>query len=488
MEEIIIYLLKSSIVLAVSVTLFMLLLRNETFHRINRVLLLVIAIFSLVAPFVNLGVDSPMARFSLMLEQLVMGDAPVVTQGGDVAVEMPVAMEMLPGDGSVDSCSFAMSGLSWLMLVYAIVAALLVVRLIYMYVQVVLILRKGRVVDTSPYTKDRVRMSVHDGDYSPFSWFGWLSVSRKDLQESGREIVAHETAHIRYCHSWDIFVADLLIIVQWFNPMAWMVKSLLKDIHEFEADEAVIASGVNAKEYQLLIIKKAVGSRLYSIANSFNHSLTIKRITMMCKKKSSLWHCAKVLYMVPVAVVAACTFSSAKADDGSSGAKGSENVANVATECEKNRPVIVDGDSVLREVRIVLKGESATSLHGESLPEVNVAGYKSESEKKDSIHQVVEQMPEFPGGMTELMKYINTNIKYPEEAKKAGAQGKTIVSFVVETDGAISDVEVMRSSGNHDLDAESVRVVRSMPKWKPAMHKGKKVRVRFTLPVMFRLA
>ena len=109
---------------------------------------------------------------------------------------------------------------------------------------------------------------------------GYIVISRKDLEENGREILIHELAHIHNRHSWDLLVADVCIFFQWFNPASWLLKQELQNIHEFEADETVIKEGVDAKQYQLLLIKKAVGTRLYSMANSFNHSKLEKNVSL----------------------------------------------------------------------------------------------------------------------------------------------------------------------------------------------------------------
>ena len=131
----------------------------------------------------------------------------------------------------------------------------------------------------------------------------WIVIARKDLEENGREILIHELAHIRNRHSWDLLLADLCIFVQWFNPAAWLLKQELQNIHEYEADETVLREGVNARNYQMLLIKKAVGTRLYSMANNFNHSSLKKRITMMLKEKSNPWARAKYLYILPLAAL-----------------------------------------------------------------------------------------------------------------------------------------------------------------------------------------
>ena len=241
------------------------------------------------------------------------------------------------------------------------------------------------------------------------------------------------------------------------------MKNTLKDIHEFEADEAVISSGVNAKQYQLLIIKKAVGARLYSIANSFNHSLTKKRITMMCKEKSSKWSRAKALYILPVAAIAALSFSTVENANAEPVGEVNEIVSDGTISGVENNAQVVEVDSICEIAQVPT------------------------DDNPDKIHQVVEVQPEFPGGMKEMMKYIQSNLKYPEAAKAAGAEGKAFVQFVVKSDGSICDVQIMRSTGNESLDAEALRVVKAMPKWKPAMNKGKAVNVKFVLPVVYKL-
>ena len=142
---------------------------------------------------------------------------------------------------------------------------------------------------------------VHNKQIAPFSWMKYIIISENDLEENGKEILTHELAHIHKKHSWDLIVADICIIFQWFNPATWLLKQELQSIHEFEADDVVLNEGIDAKKYQLLLIKKAVGTRLYSMANSFNHSSLKKRITMMLKEKSNPWARLKYLYVLPLA-------------------------------------------------------------------------------------------------------------------------------------------------------------------------------------------
>ena len=184
---------------------------------------------------------------------------------------------------------------------------------------------------------------------------------------------------------------------------------------------------------------------------------------MMCKEKSNKWSRAKALYILPVAAIAALSFSTAENANAEPAGKVNEFVADSTISRVENNSQVVEVDYIY---------------------DVSPASANDDPEK---IHEVVEVQPEFPGGMKEMAKYIKSNLKYPESAAKVGAEGKSYVQFVVKTDGSIDNVEIMRSSGNEALDAEALRVVRAMPKWKPAMNKGKAVNVKFVLPIIYKL-
>ena len=475
MGAFIVYIIKSSLLLAMLVSLFMLFMSRETFHKLNRYLLLLIAVVSLALPFANVGVSTPLQGVFDAIENgfaktgdalsvadvLLVDDVPSISQLPSVAMADAVpATDVLVLE---EKDSTAPVWQIVLLAIYGLGVMLLVLRQAVMYVQVSRLIMRSSKVSAGQYGLEGVRLRLHSGEEKPFSWFGWVVVSNKDMNEGAREILTHEAAHVRAGHSWDILFADAVIIMQWFNPLAWIMKNTLKDIHEFEADEAVISSGVNAKQYQLLIIKKAVGARLYSIANSFNHSLTKKRITMMCKEKSSKWSCAKALYILPVAAVAALSFSTVENANAEPGGKVNEFVADSTISGVENNAQVVEVDSIC---------------------EIDQVPANDDPEK---VFQVVEVQPEFPGGQQEMMKYLRSTLKYPEAARAAGVEGRAFVQFVVKADGSICDVQIMRTSGDESLDAEALRVVKSMPKWKPAMNKGKAVNVKFVLPIVYKL-
>ena len=438
MGTFLVYILKSAACLAVFYLFYKLLMSRDTFHRFNRFALLGLLVLSSVLPLVEVSVNhpAPVHETMLTLEQLLL-------------------LSDVQAEGEVVSQPTTALWVRVALLVYLVGIVFFAVRNLWSLGRLAVLLRRGRLeqlADWLPGRTENVRLVVHKHDIAPFSWMRYIVLSRKDLEENGREILIHELAHIRNRHSWDLLLADLCIFVQWFNPAAWLLKQELQTIHEYEADDTVLREGVDAKKYQMLLIKKAVGTRLYSMANSFNHSSLKKRITMMLKEKSSPWARVKYLYVLPLAALAVSAFArpevSAVADELSS-AKVNDLVASMKT-------------NQLETVSFAVK------------------------DTLTPVFEVVERMPQFPGGVAAQVKYFKKNLRYPAEAKKAGTQGRVVVQFFVNKDGSISNVKVLRGV-DPALDAEAIRLVNSMPKWKPGMQKGKAVTVKYTVPVLFKL-
>ncbi|MCR8893920.1 M56 family metallopeptidase [Bacteroides sp. ET336] len=551
MGTLLIYILKSAVCLAVFYLFYKLLMSRETFHRFNRFSLLGLMIICSIIPFAKISMDTPDETVQVeisMDESLmmpVMVDENIATEASDIST-----MEYITTFAAI---------------IYITGILFFAVKEILQFIKVLNITHKGKEEDISLYVKDNtgnIRLIVTDENISPFSWMNHIVISRTDLEENGREILCHEMAHITNHHSIDLVLADICILLQWFNPASWLIKSELQNVHEFEADETVIRNGIDAKNYQLLLIKKAVGSRLYSIANSFNHSKLKKRITMMMKKKSSPWARAKYLYVLPLAAVAVAAFahpeisklsdeiSSVKVNDFSAITKNHE-VEN--TYSKPNGLILVKGTVVddatgkaIRGASILERGTTNGTISDENgdftlrttensviiisfigkqtytfiasemeikglknnpiklkddvqnMDEIVVVGYEpaEQPKKEEKVQQkagneeevfiVVEQMPEFPGGMSECLKYIARNIKYPTLAQEAKIEGRVIVRFVVGIDGYTSNFEILHSVCPA-LDAEAIRVLAQMPKWKPGMQRGVAVPVKYTVPVTFKL-
>ena len=240
------------------------------------------------------------------------------------------------------------------------------------------------------------------------------------------------------------------------------------------------------EEISIIINKKAVGTRLYSMANSFNHSKLKKRITMMLKEKSSPWARLKYLYVLPVAAIAVTAFARPEVSETVeeiSAVKVNDLTAIVETKVAESSGQLlpvqsVPKDSVNRKSKVAVQ----------QMDELVVVGYASKDSVKDRepVFNVVEQMPSFPGGMEALMQYLAKNMRYPVEAQKNKVQGRVVVGFIVSKDGDIKKAHILRGV-DPELDAEAIRVIESMPRWMPGMQRGKAVAVSYTLPVMFRL-
>ncbi|WP_373729846.1 TonB family protein [Bacteroides heparinolyticus] len=448
-----VYILKSSVCLAAFYLFYRLLMARETFHRFNRFALLGILLLSCLLPLIEVNVkQEPEVRQTMLTlgQLLMMADAESSATVGAVeeATVTWVQMALLA----------YLSGI----LFFAFRNACSLMRLL-------MLLKSGsrQHVDCYlPGRREHVTLIVHNKEVAPFSWMKYIVISRKDLEENGREILIHELAHIRNRHSLDLLVADVCVFFQWFNPASWLMKQELQNIHEYEADEAVIEEGVDAKQYQLLLIKKAVGTRLYSMANSFNHSKLKKRITMMLKEKSSPWACLKYLYVLPVAAVAVTAFARPE----------------VSEKVEEISAVKVNDLAAIVETKVAESVGDTTKPAGVTYVPVEV----NEKLKGTPVLTVVEQMPAYPGGMAALMEYFKENMRYPASAKERGLQGRVTVQFVVDKDGSIKEPKVIRSI-DQELDEEALRLVKSMSKWEPGRQNGEPVAVKFAVPVPFKL-
>ena len=447
-----VYILKSSVCLAVFYLFYRLLLSRETFHRFNRVALLSILLLSCLLPLVEVTVEkqTEVHQTMMTLEQwLMLADMMNTTNVAELQIE-----------------EVTVTWIQVALLVYLAGILLFAFRNGYSLLKLGNLLRSGRKEDLSKYTDggEKVTLIVHDHDIAPFSWMKYIVISQKDLDENGREILIHELAHIQNRHSWDLLVADICIFFQWFNPASWLLKQELQNIHEYEADETVIEKGVDAKQYQLLLIKKAVGTRLYSMANSFNHSKLKKRITMMLKEKSNPWARLKYLYVLPLAAIAVTAFARPEI---------SEKMEEISAVKVNDLAEIVQ-EKVLQDTVKVSKDEKKDALV--------VTGVKSKEEEEIVIFEVVEQMPEYPGGMSALQKYLSEKIAGSPIKGKVG--GRVMVGFTVAETGKIKDVRVLQSD-EASLNQEAERIVSEMPDWIPGKQRGRPVPVKYTVPIRF---
>ena len=525
MGTFLVYILKSAVCLAMFYLFYRLLLSKETFHRFNRMALLGVMLLSCLLPLVKVTVEqaSPVNAQVMSMEDLLL-------------------MYQWNSEAVVEEGSRPFHWQEGLVLVYFVGLFFVIVRHLWSLGRMLYLIRHSR----CERLDNGIRLVVHRRKLAPFSWMRYIVISETDLKESGHHILVHEMAHIHHRHSWDLLLTEACAWLQWFNPAIWLLKQELQNIHEYEADEEVLRQGINAKEYQMLLIKKAVGARLYSIANSFNHSSLKKRITMMIRKKSNPWARAKYLYVLPLAAVTVAAFarpeiskpldeiSSVKVNDLSAVLEtyADKNVSNPAEKTklkmkvvdEEGKPIIAatvlvanttngtitdeNGNFTLevgtdQSIQVAYIGMSTVTMSvKDCLKKADQTIVLTESDTKkdvkvvasapqtvvsdDQTFSVVEQMPEYPGGMRAGLEFMARNLRYPTKAREAGKQGRVIVQFVVRKDGSLSDFKVLRPVDPW-LDAEAIRVISTMPKWKPGMQEGKPVSVKFTLPVTFML-
>src|SRR5690554_673677 len=280
-----------------------------------------------------------------------------------------------------------------------------------------------------------VRIYNLKDDITPFSFFGMIFINLKmHSDEELEQIIIHEHTHVKEKHSLDIMLVETILIFSWWNPFVWLLKREMAMNLEYLADNGVLREGVDSRDYQYHLLRLTYHETAVQIVNNFNVSQLKQRIMMMNKTRSSTLKLAKYLLMLPVFFILIAVNSSYAG--------------------EKNQNM-QEPPPVKKEVT-------------------------------EDIFVVVEEQPEFPGGLDAMMKFLADSIVYPAEAKEKGIQGRVICNFVVMNDGSISDVEIVRGV-DPVIDAEAVRVLESMPNWKPGKQRGQAVNVRFTLPVVFRL-
>ena len=424
-----IYALKAAVTLALLYTPYILFMRRETHFRTNRTTLLLALLLSFAIPCIDipaLHIDIPAAEeLEHFAGNISIGEMQSVAQP---ATETKVTKQMSPQDAIY----------YFLCLPYIIVTLIVVAKKIYELYRIRRNIKRGTlwIEEKREYT-----IYCHAADTAPYSWMRSIVISQEDYEKFGKEIILHEEGHILHRHSWDILLLAAAESLQWFNPFVHMLSTDLKDLHEFQADAYVLDREKDVKSYQMLIIKKAVGHASYTLANSFNHSKLKKRITMMLKKKSNPVRCATALYILPAAALTLSLFASPEETVGN----------NLPTE------------------KTSLYKSSETFAQNDTTSEI--------------IYKVCEKMPEFPGGEEALINYLSMSIDAQTGAVKLQSP---VVQFVVNTDGSVSNVKIVKSTGNAEIDKGVIKYVSIMPKWTPGTQSGKKVRVELTRPFNFK--
>ena len=437
MIEFLTYDLKVAVLLAVFYMFYRLMLARETFHRVNRIILLLTAVASFVLPLCVITIHE--------------------------TVTMQRAAQVAVGSFQVDMMDEEPATPLWQIVLPILFIIGMMVTLVHTLSSLFRIIRIIRHSERYPQTDGTTICVTGNASLTPFSWMHYIVMNRSDYETSDAAILAHERGHIRLHHSWDLLLVDTLTALQWFNPAMWMLRSDLRAIHEYEADAAVLSQGINARQYQYLLITKAAGIGGYSLANGISHSTLKNRINMMLHTKSDRSRLLKLLALLPIVGIAL--------------AVNAEKVVDVRYE---------ESQKGIAEKKAETAAAFTTTLKYDTIPGETFTAVGTFEPVQGDVFDVVEEMPQYPGGPQALFKFLGENVHYPEEAEKAGIQGRVIATFVVEKDGSISQPTVVKSV-DPLLDAEAIRVISAMPNWKPGRQNGKVVRVKYTVPLSFNL-
>jgi TonB family protein len=424
MENIFIYFVKVNVALALLYGCYKLFSSNDTFFNFRRAFLAGIYLLALTYPFISIE-----ALFTNKnLNEIVHTYAVAILPEISVTPEETAAFD------------WKNTILTFLLVVYFSGIVILTIKWIIAVTMLV-----AKIIKLPGTTIDGLRICLLPEPSAPHSFFGWIFIYPASYDKNElSEILIHEETHVRQYHSFDIMFGELIRIICWINPFAWLLKQEICIDHEFIADRRVIRSGYDKKSYQYSLLgnRQSQIAREASIYNHFNVLQLKKRIIMLNKKESE--SVKRIKYIMYVPVIIALLFVS-----------NIDSMARVAGMLQPLSPV---------EQPVVIKD--------------------SEPEK---VYEVVEQQPEYVGGVKALMNYLNENIKYPEAAKENGIKGRVTLKFIVRSDGSVTDAKILRGV-DPVLDDEALRVVNAMPKWTPGKQNGENVSVYYTLPVVFSLS
>lgn len=433
MTPIILYFLKVNIALAVLYIMYKLAFTKDTFLNLRRFILLAICVVSVTYPFIRFDV------FNNNIESLDTWSLNVLLPELAVSAEADISNK---------------ADFNWLSLLVGIYIVGVIIFLFRSFMEVSNI--AGKVLSWPKEVISNVTIHRANEKTEPYSFFKWICISpdwhTKDEIEA---ILIHEYTHAKEWHSLDIVIVQLLIIVNWFNPFVWLLRSEMKINHEYLADRKVIHSGYNKKIYQYHLIGLTQTPYL-AAANLYNNFSVLplkNRLKMLNKKTTPGIMVSKYLMFIPVLLMLL-----------------------VFSNCQNT----VKEEPIAKEEPVAIENPDTRA---ETTPPAEVT--EDEQDPENVVFEIVENMPEFPGGYQALVNYLQTNIKYPAKAIEDKIEGRAIIELIVEKDGSVIAPKLMKSSESAILDKEALRVMSNMPKWTPGKQRGVPVRVKYMVPVKF---
>ncbi len=456
--EVLHYFIQVNIYLVLFYAFFVCFLRNETYHNLNRWFLLGAGLASILIPVI---------RTKWFLNFI----NPVPLQNSwqqlNIVLDEGFSAQIIPDEhlntGDV------------LLLIYLVITSLLLIRFLWQLFRIRKIVKK-------------------DSSEQAFSFFNLIKL--KQDQNHNAVILQHEQVHSRQLHSADVLFFELLAVVNWFNPIVYLYKSAIKHIHEFIADEVAVNAMPDKAAYALLLFSNNLNVPPHALTNNFfNHKLLKRRIKMLTQKTSTKKALIKYGFSVPLFLVALLLSSATISES-----KPVLNLSKAITLSDNISRII---EPVVENIIPIVKTPKETKTTF-TAPNNKVTGVKTEqislpknylkeattipvdTNDNDEIFANADVMAKFPGGWSAFQKFLGDNLKYPAEERKIGIEGKVMVNMVVEKDGSLSDIKVVRGD-NENFNNEALRVLKSSPKWLPGLQNGKRIRSSYTLPVNFSL-
>jgi TonB family protein len=436
MDGLLVYLVEVSICLGISLVIYKVLLSGLTFFSWNRSILLGLLILSGLIPLLRLelfGIGNEVSEMTLPVFQVGEQVKPAVEQW-----------------------------FSWsqvILWVYIVGALFTASRLIFGFMASQKLLGQAKLARFGDYW-----VAIHP-EFVPASFFEYILMPDFNPQDSKqKQILAHESVHVRLRHSWDLLLVNLAKVLFWFNPMIYLFENYLREVHEFQADQGVTRQ-VAPKEYATLLLQLITAKPGWQFMNNFNQFQTKKRIQMMAKTASEPLQRLRFLALIPAVGLLLFVFSCERED------------MNPQLSSVVDFPLEMEAPLSVEDIQVV-PYESPAETFQESDEAI---------QSKNEVFDIVEQQPNPHGGMSGWNQYLSKNIKYPVQARRMGIEGTVIVVFEIHEDGSIHNVEILRGIGG-GADEEAVRVVQNAPRWEPGKQRGRAVKTRMRLPIRFKMA
>ena len=528
MNNIVDYLLKSGIALTVLYLFYWFVLRKATHHRLNRVILLTSICISMIIPFLAPKIiKDPIV--SITIPSLITDYGISGTTGlSETTINITDDVSMI--DPSSVASTNHLNLQKILLIIYLIGVLIIFARLIYqgIYLQAIANLSKKK--NYHGY----VIVSMNT-ETVPFSYFRRIFIPADQYDENSLDgIIEHEKTHLQQLHFIDLFLIEIICIVQWFNPVIWLLEKAIKEVHEYLADEAILSSGRDPGKYQALLVNQALGGPVFILSNQFNQSLIKKRIIMMKNMKTSQMAKMKALLIVPLIAGLLLTFANQPINSQSNSISNSEGkkitVSGLVLDRATGEPlpgsnIIIQGtntgtisdndgnyqievNSTTDKLAVSLVGYRTQIITVGNNTKINILleqdilvidfskGNRldlnekpTDTPQKKKIEEgpmvVVEDLPAYPGGTDALQKFLQSNLRYPEQEKKEGIHGIVVVTYVINAKGDVTNAKVLRGL-TPDIDKEALRLTNIIKGWQPAKQHGKSISMMVQMPIMFK--